>query len=140
MDDHEAITILIPIKNGYKFVFSAINYIQSNISVDDEVLVIDDGSTDGTSELLADWQKRNSNVKILTGSSSGLVDALNLGLSHASHKWVARFDVDDRYSANRLFEQRKWINEDIALIFSDYVVSILHFSYMSMICYIISSS
>ena len=123
MDDREAITILIPIKNGYKFVFNAINYIQSNISAEDEVLVIDDGSTDGTSDLLADWQKRNSNVKILTGSSSGLVDALNLGLRHASHKWVARFDVDDKYLSNRLFEQRKWINGDIALIFSDYEVS-----------------
>ena len=120
MKDSEPITILIPIKNGLPYVSKAIEYIESNISVEDEVIVIDDGSTDGTSEVLIDWQTKNTRVRILHGSSSGLVDALNLGLQSASNKWVARFDVDDSYSINRLLEQRKWVNTGVALIFSDY--------------------
>jgi glycosyltransferase involved in cell wall biosynthesis len=118
----EPITILIPIRNGIQFVLEAIESIESNIFGLDEVIAIDDGSTDGTSEILANWQAKNSRVRILPGSSSGLVDALNLGLQNASNKWVARFDVDDSYSLNRLSEQRKWINTNVALIFSDYEI------------------
>jgi len=122
MSDNEPITILLPIKNGERFLLNAIKSIEANISDIDEVLVIDDGSTDSTSKLLVRWQTENSRVRTLKGSSSGLVNALNLGLNNASNNWVARFDVDDSYSTSRLFEQRKWINDDIALIFSDYEI------------------
>jgi glycosyltransferase involved in cell wall biosynthesis len=122
MKDNEPITILIPIKNGVPFIFEAIKSIDLNISDSDEVIVINDGSTDGTSEFLAYWQAKNPRVRILTGASSGLVNALNLGLENASNNWVARFDVDDSYSIHRLSEQRKWINANTALIFSDYEI------------------
>jgi len=122
MKENEPISILIPIKNGKNFVLGAIESIESNVVDGDEIIVIDDASIDGTSELLENWRSKNPQVRILVGPSSGLVNALNLGLNQASNNWVARFDVDDSYSINRLSEQRKWINSNVALIFSDYEI------------------
>jgi glycosyltransferase involved in cell wall biosynthesis len=69
------------------------------------------------------WAKGSANINILHTHGLGLVTALNLGIKIATHQWIARFDVDDRYSENRLKYQRKLINENVVAIFSDYSIT-----------------
>lgn len=110
----------MPVRNGAPFLPKSIYDIETNTLDCDEILVVNDGSTDDTAKILNEWSKRNNKVRVLTTQGMGLVNALNLGVSEASNNWMARFDVDDGYSFNRITEQRKVISNSIAAIFCDY--------------------
>lgn len=90
------------------------------LSQQDELLAIDDNSIDGTFEFLCSWALEDQRVTVLKSLGDGLVDALNFGLENARYDWIARFDIDDEYSSNRLQIQREAIHESLGVIFSDY--------------------
>lgn len=117
---NEPISALVPIKNGSQYLVQFRNMMISNLRMYDEVIAVNDGSTDGTSKFLDHWASSESNVKVLHTKGIGLVASLNLGLAHSSHKWVARFDIDDNYENNRIKLQRDLISPDTVAIFSDY--------------------
>jgi glycosyltransferase involved in cell wall biosynthesis len=114
------ITLLMPIRNGEKFLSEAMKVLEENTSSEDEILLVNDNSLDETGSILKKWAKRNSNVTVLNNPKSGLVSALNFGLNKASHEWIARFDVDDRYPSSRITETKKFIKNDVVAIFTDY--------------------
>jgi glycosyltransferase involved in cell wall biosynthesis len=120
MTSNPPITLLMPIKNGERFLPEAIKFLEKNASPEDEILIVDDNSQDQTKSMLMTWAKFNSNVTIVNNPKSGLVSALNFGLKMARHEWIARFDVDDRYPSSRIEETRKYINRDTVAIFTDY--------------------
>ena len=120
MTSNPPITLLMPIKNGERFLPEAIKFLEKNVSPEDEILIVDDNSQDQTNSMLKTWAKFNSNVTIVNNPKSGLVSALNFGLKMACHEWIARFDVDDRYPSSRIEETRKHINRDTVAIFTDY--------------------
>jgi len=114
------ISILMPIKNGIQYLKKSRIYIEENCGLQDEIVIIDDGSSDGTAKFLKDWQRNNDQLIIANNNSAGLVSALNLGLKLATNNWVARFDVDDSYLNNRLERQRDYISKENVAVFSDY--------------------
>ena len=114
------LTVLMPVKNGEQFIAKSITDITTNIASFDEVIVIDDNSSDSSANLLRKWAKSDSRVRLLFNPSDGIVSALNLGVQEASNHWIARFDVDDKYEADRLRFQRDKIDENVSAIFSDY--------------------
>jgi len=110
----------MPVKNGSRYLTDSLPVIFSNASLDDEVIIINDGSTDNTLEILNLSKKDFPNLRIITTKGIGIVKALNLGLAESSHEWIARFDVDDMYTENRINKQRATIDDGIAAIFCDY--------------------
>lgn len=114
------VTVLMPVKNGALFLKKSLAQLQLSCKATDEILIIDDFSDDNTAEIVKDASKEDVRIRLLSNSNSGIVGALNLGLSEASNAWVARFDVDDRYEINRLDEQRAYISSNLIGIFSDY--------------------
>ena len=119
-DKNNAISLLIPIRNGLKYLPKFKEMIEGNSDLNDEVVIIDDGSNDGTSEWLKTWSKTKNNFKLINTVGVGIVESLNLGLKEASNRWVARFDVDDEYELTRLTKQKKYIKDGAVAIFSDY--------------------
>ena len=113
-------TLLMPIKNGGKFLHEAIANLEKNCQPEDEILVINDGSTDETGPVLKKWAKTNPQVRIVSSPKPGLVAALNFGILRSSNDWIIRFDVDDRYPENRTRELKKEIKDEVVCIFSDY--------------------
>jgi glycosyltransferase involved in cell wall biosynthesis len=112
----------MPVRNGAQFLPKILSVLVSNLQPQDEVIIIDDNSTDQTLKMLLDFQElmASSNVRILENSGRGLVDALNLGFKEATNLWVARFDVDDEYPSDRIKVQRSYMDPSISVIFSDY--------------------
>lgn len=114
------LSIVLPIRNGMNFLVQSKKNLESNIGPRDEIILIDDGSTDGTGDFLRNWAHESNQVNLITGPGRGLVGALNLGIRESSNSWIARFDVDDEYPSKRLSLQRAAINPDSVAIFSDY--------------------
>ena len=118
----EKVTALLPVKNVSAFAQAIICDLKNNCAPDDEILVIDDFSTDDTYQKFTRLIGADPRFKIIQNSNPGLSNALNLGIQNASHDWIARFDADDRYSKNRLSAQKKFLSNDVACLFTDYSI------------------
>ena len=115
-----SISALLPSKNGEQYLDQLIPRILAMLGENDELLVVNDGSTDSSALILSSYAESDTRLRVLTTEGVGLVKALNLGIENAKHPWIARFDVDDEYSLGRINLQRQLIGDDVAVIFSDY--------------------
>ena len=113
---------LLPIHNGSQWINKSLPTILNSLGTLDELVVIDDGSTDKTFETISEFVKKDARIVIHRFAHSGLVSSLNMGLKLAKNNWIARFDIDDLYPSDRLVNQRSLIlkNENVGAIFSDY--------------------
>ena len=95
----------MPVRNGARWLHEAVESLLQQIYSDFELLIIDDGSSDGTPEMIADFQRKDPRVKVLRQNQLGLVAALNNGLSKAQGSLIARLDADDVALPHRLERQ-----------------------------------
>ena len=115
---------VLPIKYGEKWIPKNLPQILSCLDVRDELVIIDDGSTDKTLKLISDFAENDRRIKVVNMQGRGLVEALNEGVNQSSNNWIARFDIDDSYSQDRIYKQRSEINEVVAAIFTDYRIKL----------------
>jgi glycosyltransferase involved in cell wall biosynthesis len=120
MAKRESVTAIIPIRNGAKYLPDFIPNILHTCDEQDEILFIEDHSTDETREILKTYSSRFHNIKVIHAEKEGLVNALNQGIKEASHDWLARFDCDDKYVGTRIDLQTALIDKNVVCIFSDY--------------------
>ncbi len=109
----------MPVKNGAKWLSGSLKSIELNLKSTDELIVIDDGSTDNTNKILEQFAP-NFSYQVIRTKSRGIVEALNLGIAESNFDWIARFDVDDVYTPDRIDTQRHLIDKETSVIFSDY--------------------
>lgn len=101
------VSVLMPMRNAQRYVRPALDSILSQRDVDLEVVVIDDGSTDGSPDLVR--QLGDPRVRLIAGPCGGISVALNRGLEVASGEFIARCDADDLYPENRLHRQATFL-------------------------------
>ena len=102
MPPSPTISVLLPIFNGEKFLDECLASLLEQSFEDFEIVAVDDGSSDGSAEILKVWRSRDSRIRILTRPHSGLVEALNAGLSACRGELIARMDADDKVHPRRL--------------------------------------
>lgn len=93
----------MPVHNGGRHLAAAIDSVLAQTWTDFELLIVDDGSDDGSETYLAGLT--DPRVRLLRQPNSGLVASLNRGLAEARSELVARMDADDLASPTRLQEQ-----------------------------------
>jgi glycosyltransferase involved in cell wall biosynthesis len=115
---------VLPIKNGEKWILNTLPKILSCLDIRDELVIVDDGSTDKTLTLVSSFAENDHRIKVVKRQSRGLIEALNEGVNQSHNNWIARFDIDDSYPQDRLKKQRFEINGDVAAIFTDYRIKL----------------
>ena len=99
------VSVLMPVRNGAQWLAAAIDSVLGQTLPDFELLVIDDGSTDRTPEIVAGYAARDPRVRPIRQDALGLVAALNRGLGEARGHLIARLDADDLALPERLARQ-----------------------------------
>jgi glycosyltransferase involved in cell wall biosynthesis len=89
------VSVLLPCRDAAAHLPDAIASIQAQSFGDFEIIAVDDGSTDATTDLLRDWAGQDPRVRVLDGHGRGLVAALATALAAARGTLVARMDADD---------------------------------------------
>jgi hypothetical protein len=111
------VSVVIPVWNGERYLKQAIESILAQDFADFELIVVDDGSTDGSAKVARSFAD-DPRVKVLTQTNAGVVAARNAGLSAASAKFVAFLDADDIAKPTRLSKQLAYLQArpDVALV------------------------
>src|SRR5947207_2799562 len=107
------ISVVMPVYNGERFVGEAVESILAQTYGDFELLIVDDGSTDRTAEILSAFAERDPRVIVQThATNAGFRDALNDGCRAARGTFVARMDADDVSLPHRFAAQIQALAQD----------------------------
>ena len=105
------ISVLMPVYNGERYLDEALDSVLAQDFADFEVVVVDDGSTDGTAKLLRAAVRRDARVRTFSIPNAGIVAALNHGLCECRGEYIARMDADDVCLPDRFGKQAAYLDE-----------------------------
>ena len=96
----EIISIIIPVYNIRKYIDSCLSSIINQTYTNIEILLIDDGSTDGSSQLCDEWSMRDTRIHCYHQQNLGVSVARNIGLKHCTGQYIMFVDGDDEIAPN----------------------------------------
>src|SRR5262245_27907876 len=113
-----SVSVIIPTYNRARLLVRSLRSVLAAIVPGDEVIVVDDGSTDETQQVLESYQHR---IRYVLGSHNGVGTARNRGIAEARNPLVAFNDSDDEWFADKLALQRAFMQArpDVLFCFSD---------------------
>ncbi len=109
------VSVLLPVRDGGQHLDEAISSLVAQTFDDFEIVAVDDGSTDDSVARLDAWVARDPRVRLLRQAAKGIVEALELGRSHARGRFLARMDADDVSHPTRLSRQLALLESDVDL-------------------------
>lgn len=112
------VSVIIPVYNSKATLGRAVMSVVNEPQVS-EILIIDDGSTDGSIEIAKNFSYKYSNIKILhhpNRENKGAAASRNLGIAHATSDWIQFLDADDELRKGKLSGQINMISPELALI------------------------
>jgi glycosyltransferase involved in cell wall biosynthesis len=110
--DAPTISVAMSVFNGEAFLHEAMESILAQTFRDFEFIIVDDGSTDKSLQILADYAKRDPRIKVFPQRNIGRAESLNRAIKLASTSLIARMDADDVALPNRLKEQFDFLKEN----------------------------
>ena len=110
MDNTPLLSVLMPVFNSERFVAEAIESILNQTFKDFEFLILDDASTDNSLEIVKDFEKKDSRIKVFQNEKNlGVVESRNKLINLSKGKYIAWLDSDDIALENRFEEQIKFL-------------------------------
>jgi glycosyltransferase involved in cell wall biosynthesis len=94
------ISTIVPVYNVKPYINQCIQSLVSQTCKDIEIILIDDGSTDGSSQICDLWKAKDSRIKVIHTSNHGVSHARNVGLDVASGEYISFVDSDDWIEAD----------------------------------------
>jgi glycosyltransferase involved in cell wall biosynthesis len=105
------ISVVIPVYNGDRFLPEAIESVLGQSRQDVEILLVDDGSTDGSQGVMKRYARLDKRVRFIAQENRGRCEAANRGLEEARFDWVARLDADDVFLPRKIERQLQYLAE-----------------------------
>ncbi|WP_272580778.1 glycosyltransferase family 2 protein [Providencia sp. PROV266] len=124
------ISVIIPLYNGESVILRALKSILNQTVEVDEVIIINDGSTDNSASIIKDYiiKERISNIHLIEKENGGVSSARNLGILKAKNELIAFLDCDDEWIPNKIEMQLKYIqSDDIILVGGNHFISPLSY-------------
>jgi glycosyltransferase involved in cell wall biosynthesis len=108
-----AFSIIMNVYNGERYLAEAIDSARAQTESDWELILWDDGSTDGSARLCADYRERDPRIRyFLAEDRGGIGRSRELAIRQARGAWLAFLDQDDLWTADKLAAQRRLIEAD----------------------------
>lgn len=95
MEQMPKVSIIVPVYNVERYLRQCLDSLVNQTYQNIEIICVDDGSTDASSEILTEYALKNSKVRVIRQENSGLSVARNVGFSFATGKYVMYVDSDD---------------------------------------------
>lgn len=89
------ISIIVAVYNVEKYIEQCIRSLINQSYYNLEIILVDDGSTDGSGKICEEWEQRDSRIRVIRQNNAGLSAARNVGLSVATGEYIAFVDGDD---------------------------------------------
>jgi len=99
------VDVLVTVYNGAPYLEAALESLQRQTLEAIRIIVVDDGSTDATPEILRRFASGDARIQVVKQANGGVVEAANRGLSLCTAEFVARLDADDVAAPDRLARQ-----------------------------------
>lgn len=110
-------SFVLPVYNAADVLAETMESILRQSDGDFELIVVDDGSTDDTPRVLADYASRDARIRVVTQANTGITRALIAGCAAARGIYIARHDAGDWSDPDRLAAQRALLDADAGVVF-----------------------
>lgn len=110
-NDCPRVTALMPVYNNERYIAAAVESILNQTFRDFEFIIIDDGSSDGSLQMLERYAREDSRIRLASRPNTGYTIALNEGLRIARGEYIARMDADDVASPERFEMQVQYLDD-----------------------------
>lgn len=115
------LSVIIPAYNTAKYIEECVDSVISGTYRDLEVLLVDDGSTDGTGRLCDRLAEKYSSIRVFHTNNRGLSEARNLGIEHATGQYIGFVDSDDVVAPNMFQTMVRYLTSDVQLVVCRYL-------------------
>ena len=109
------VSVIVPVYNAAGFIDSCIRSILNQEEGNFEILLIDDGSTDGSGEKCDSWSTKDARIRVFHKRNGGVSSARNVGLDNARGEWIAFIDADDEVTSEYLTIPEELHGSDVIL-------------------------
>lgn len=109
--DNDLVSVIIPVFNGEKYLQESIDSVIAQEGVPIELIVVDDGSTDGSKEIVSSYRDKFP-IRYFYQNNQGLAASRNQGITLASGDFIAFNDADDTWAAGKLAAQMEIMLKD----------------------------
>lgn len=110
------ISIIIPIYNVEKYLSRCIDSIENQTYKNIELILVNDGSTDKSEEIINKYIKKYDNIKYIKKENGGLSDSRNWGAKEATGNYICFVDSDDYIDENLFFSLKQYLNQEYDMI------------------------
>lgn len=114
------ISIIVPVYNTEQYLLRCFDSILSQSFTDFELLLIDDGSTDGSGTICDSYAEKDNRIRVFHKENGGVSSARNLGLNEAQGEWICFVDSDDELLPNGLQIMTDGISNEVDMIMAGY--------------------
>lgn len=119
------LSIVVPVYNTEKYLSkcldSIIKALPNILKRNCEILIINDGSTDNSEEIIKKYEKKYKYIRYIYQKNKGLGNVRNVALKNAKGKYIASIDSDDTINKNFFKEVNKAINKDVDIFICDWL-------------------
>lgn len=105
------VSVIVPVRNGERYLASCIDSLLSQTFEDFELIVIDDGSSDRTDEILSSYLSKTKRLRKVRLVGRGQTIALNVGLAVATGEYLVNLDADDVAEKDRIQQQVSFMED-----------------------------
>lgn len=115
------VSIITPCYNGAKYIRETINSVRAQTYANWEMLVIDDGSTDNSAEIVREYSAKDKRIRLVRQENAGSAAARNNGIRQCSGQYIALLDADDLWKPEFLEKQIAFMKKKQAVcVFCSY--------------------